>query len=127
MLLLVPLAAVFGWLCLLALAQQRWLNILLSGVALALVAFFAYAGLTTSVVADESTVRRPRPWPRSCNRSDLAAIRFGNKLGTPTWRFVRTDGRVAFKVSPNMFPRATMQSLADYLRVPLEAGEGPST
>jgi hypothetical protein len=111
----------------LGLLRQDLLVVGVFGSATAGFGLLLYAGLTASLIADESTVGRTRPWPIQCRRADLAAIRLTRvPLGisgpalAPAWTFVRTDGSTAFTVSPFMFPEERMRPLAEYLRVPLD-------
>lgn len=114
----------------LGLLRQEWLAIVVFGGAAAGFGFLLYAGLTASVIADDSIVRRTRPWPLHCRRAELAGIRLtrvpvgisGPSL-VPAWSFVRTDGSIAFTVSPFMFPEQRIRPLAEYLRIPLDLAE----
>ena len=118
--------AALSWVAVISAAAHHWLNLFIVIATIAITIWLLYVGLTMAVVADGSRVLRPQPWPRSCSRGDLLAIRLGTRLGTPTWRFVRQDGQEAFKVSPAMFSEATLRPLAEYLQVPLGADQPTS-
>ena len=82
---------------------------LVGWVIAAMWAWGAFASWRARIYADSEWIGRTSPWPRRCARKDLSVIRIGGPFISPAWEFVRTDGTVAFRVSPLLFsvPKVT--------------------
>ncbi len=78
-------------------------------------AFAAQRVYRAELYADESWVGRTAPWPQRCRRTELGAIRYAGPFVSPAWEFVKSDGEVAFRVSPFMFKREPVEQLATFL------------
>jgi hypothetical protein len=123
--LLLIVGALFGWAAFSAGLQGDSLPTMLFAFLSVAVLLMAYSIWSARLIADESLVRRTRPWPRTCRRSDLRLIRAGGPSLSAGWSFVLSDGRVAFTVSSYMFPADRIQPFADYLHVAVDNSAAP--
>jgi hypothetical protein len=73
--------------------------------------FLALAKVSWSarIYSDGEWVGRTSPWPKKCRRQSLSVIRLAPALVSPAWEFTRSDGSVAFRVSPMLFPVGAMK------------------
>jgi hypothetical protein len=116
-----------GWMSATILLQGNLSGLIIAATGLLFAAWIYNSVAGAYLWVDAESVGVSRPWrSASCLKNELDYLSVDNpgiRRGRPRCSFVRKDGRAAFRIPAKPYGRAQLESMADYLKVPLTGSE----